>query len=201
MIYSVEGKLAHIEPSLAVVECGGVGFACRTTAATLGKLAGVGKTVKLYTYLHVREDIFELFGFATQGELSCFKQLITVSGVGPKVGISILSELSYEQVALCVATGDSKSLTRAPGVGPKVAQRIVLELRDKITKEQLEGGAVLPDFAADAPGGKGNASEAVSALVVLGYAQSDAAKALGGLAPDTPVEEMIRQGLKKLAGY
>ena len=135
MIYSVRGEIIHTEPSLAVIECGGVGYACRTTFNTLKKIGTSGEA-KLYTYLHVREDAVELFGFADTAELACFKQLISVSGVGPKAGLSILSEISPQKLALCITTGDSKTLTKCPGIGAKTAQRIVLELKDKVAKEQ-----------------------------------------------------------------
>ena len=134
MIYSVSGTLVHLEPGVAVVECGGVGFKCLTSMNTQRKLPNIGGQVKLYTKLNVREDAMDLFGFATLAELSCFTMLTAVSGVGPRVGLAILSELAPEQVALAVASGDSKALTRASGVGAKLAQRIALELKDKVKK-------------------------------------------------------------------
>lgn len=200
MLYSVKGELIHKELSLAVVECGGVGYACKTTAATISQLGSIGSKVSLFTYLYVREDALELFGFGTLAELGCFKMLITVSGVGPKAALSILSDISPERFALCVATGDAKSLTRAQGIGVKLAQRIVLELRDKVTKEQLAAGVSLPAYDTAEQAARGNAGEAISALVVLGYPQSEAARVIGKLAPETPVEDMIRHGLKALAG-
>ena len=132
MLYSVRGTLIHMEPRIAVVECGGVGFRCYITMNTARQLPKEGEEASLYTMISVREDAIELFGFADQGELNCFKQLTAITGVGPKAAIAILSELSPERVALAVAGGDYKTLTRAPGVGPKLAQRIVLELRDKV---------------------------------------------------------------------
>ncbi len=140
MFYSIKGTLTHMEPGFAVVECGGVGFKCFTTLSTQRAMPQLGERVKLYTLLNVREDALDLFGFATMMELNCFKMLTAVSGVGPKVGLAILSELSPEQVAMAAASGDSKSLTRANGVGAKLAQRIVLELKDKVKKM---GGGVL----------------------------------------------------------
>lgn len=132
MIYNVHGKLIAKEPTMAVVECGGVGYACRTTLYTLGQLGSIGDTVFLYTAMSVREDAVELFGFSTQQELQCFQLLTSVSGVGPKAALSILSDLSPDQFLLTVASGDSKALTRAKGIGAKSAQRIVMELKDKI---------------------------------------------------------------------
>ena len=140
MIYSVRGKLIHTENSAAVVECGGVGYLCQTTMNTL-KTLKLNSEVTLYTYLNVREDAVDLFGFATQSELATFKTLISVSGVGPKAGLSILSELTAEQVAMAIATDDIKTITRAQGIGKKIAQRIILELKDKLAKsEQTQSG-------------------------------------------------------------
>lgn len=198
MIYSVKGKLIHKEPNLAVVECGGVGYACRTTLATLSQLGSIGSEAFLLTYLYVREDSVELFGFATQQELNCFKMLISVSGVGPKAGLAILSDTTPESFALNVATGDYKAFTKTKGIGPKLAQRVVLELKDKISKEQLDfSGGNQMDFSAVASGG--NTSEAISALVVLGYSQTEAASVIAKLDPSMPVEELIKNALKKIA--
>jgi len=198
MIYSVKGELIHTEPTLAVIECGGVGYACRTTYSTLSQIGTKGSKVTLLTYLHVREDIVELFGFATSEELNCFKMLISVTGVGPKAGLAILSDTTPEKFALTIATGDVKSITKTKGIGPKLAQRIVLELKDKITKEQqLFGSNSNIDFSPILEGG--NSSEAISALVVLGYAQSDATTVIAKLDQSLSVEEMIKQGLKGIA--
>lgn len=198
MIYSVRGKIIHKGIDMAVVECGGVGYACRTTLSTLSKIGRNGDEVMLYTYLHVREDSVELFGFATEQELNCFKMLISVSGVGPKAGLAILSDTNPERFALTVATGDYKAFTKTKGVGPKLAQRVVLELKDKISKEQLAGTDSSQVFF-EAPAEGGSASEAISALVVLGYSQTEAASVVAKLDPSLPVEEMIRQALKKIA--
>ncbi len=198
MIYSLRGKLTHKEPNLAVVECGGVGYACRTTLNTLSKLGGVGSEAFLLTYLYIREDAVEIFGFATEQELNCFKMLISVSGVGPKAGLAILSDTTPEGFALNVATGDYKAFTKTKGVGPKLAQRVVLELKDKITNEQLAspvGGAE----SVTAVIGGGNVSEAVSALVVLGYSQAEAASAVAKLDPSLSVEDLIKNALKAIA--
>lgn len=198
MIYSVRGKIIHKGTDMAVIECGGVGYACRTTLSSLSGMGRIGEETMLYTYLHVREDSVELFGFLTEQELNCFKMLITVSGVGPKVGLTILSDTNPERFALIVATGDYKEFTKTKGVGPKLAQRVVLELKDKITKEQLSSAGSTETIFESTAGG-GNVSEAVSALVVLGYSQSEAASAVAKLDPALPVEELIRQSLKKMA--
>jgi holliday junction DNA helicase RuvA len=194
MIYSLNGIVTHVEPGFAVVECGGVGFKCQTTANTLKKLPKAGEKVRLYTYLNVREDALDLFGFADDRELGCFKMLISVSGVGPKAALSILSEIAPEKFALYVASGDSKSLTRAQGIGNKIAQRIVLELKDKVSGAQAAlGFADLPASAS------GNADEAVNALMVLGYSRSEASLAAAKADASLPVEEIIRLSLRLLA--
>lgn len=199
MIYSVTGTLIHIEPGVAVVECGGVGFKCLTSMGTLRRLPSIGGQVKLYTKLNVREDAMDLFGFATTSELNCFNMLTSVSGVGPRVGLAILSELDPEKVALAVASGDSKALTRASGVGAKLAQRITLELKDKVKKMGVSGeiGAALAE-----PGGvssaAGNAANAVSALAVLGYTPSEAAAVVAKFDSSLPTEELIRLSLREM---
>lgn len=198
MIYSVKGKLIHCENDFAVIECAGVGYACNTTLSTIGQIQGATGDVTLYTSMVVREDDVSLYGFATLDELHAFKLLTSVSGVGPKAGLAILSVCSPQSFALAVASGDSKTFTRAKGVGPKVAQRIVLELKDKVSKETvLMGDSSDVDFSVTSTG---NAAEAVSALVVLGYSQSDAARFISTLDPSIPVEDMIKQALKGLAG-
>lgn len=194
MIYSVKGTLTHLEPGVAVVECGGVGFKCLTSMNTQRTLPQIGAQAKLFTVLNVREDALDLFGFATQAELSCFKMLTGVSGVGPKVGLAILSELTPEQVAASVATGGSKTLTRASGVGPKLAQRICLELRDRVRDLGGTEGASAP-----APGvvsASSHAAAAAEALSVLGYSPSDAAAVVARFDSALPVEELIRLSLR-----
>lgn len=198
MIYSLKGTVAVVEQNLAVIECGGVGYACRTTANTLATLKS-GEEGKLYTYMAVREDAVELFGFADMQELNCFKMLISVSGVGPKAAISILSGMTPQAFALCVASGDSKSLTTAPGIGKKIADRIVLELKDKIAKENIS--SVKSDSLIPVAAVSNSVSEAVSALMVLGYSNSEATKAIAGMPADTPTDALIKAGLKNLAKF
>ncbi len=198
MIYSVRGKLIVKESDMAVVECGGIGYACRTTLSTLSQLSLSDSEVMLYTYLHVREDNVELFGFATKQELNCFKMLISVSGVGPKAALSILSDLNPEKFALIVASEDSKTLTRIKGIGAKTALRIVLELKDKIVKENIniaEASSNAVSFNSDSSA----TSEAFSALLVLGYSQSEIAPVLAKLDQQLSSSEMIRQALKAMA--
>lgn len=196
MIYSVKGLLVHIEPKLAVVECGGVGFACNITMNTARQLPAQGEEVQLYTILNVREDAMELFGFAEQTERRCFTQLTAVTGVGPKAALAILSELSPDKLALAVASGDYKTITRAQGVGPKLAQRVVLELKDKVTALRSDGDFEMPQGPVCAAG---NAAEAVNALTVLGFSASEASAAVGKLDSALPVNELVRLALKGLA--
>ena len=194
MIYSVRGTLVHTEQNLAVVECGGVGYGCRTTLNTLRDVK-VGSEVTLYTYMSVREDAVELFGFSTQKELQTYKLLININGVGPKAGISILSILSPEQVAVAVSSGDWKTITQANGVGPKMAQRIVLELKDKF--KSLESDDSLSPNGANTSV-SGNIPAAVQALAVLGFSAADVTPILTKLDPNMSVEQMIGATLKKL---
>lgn len=197
MFYFLDGTVAEILPNLAVIDCGGVGFACATTNQTLSRLKK-GEKGRLYTYLHVREDIFDLYGFATQGELNSFKLLIGISGVGPKAALAILSVSTPETLAMAIITGDEKTLMQAPGIGKKIAQRIILELKDKLAKENMDG------FSGSASGGGGlafsnKATEAAAALSVLGYSTAEVSAALKGVdAEGLPLEEIIRACLKKM---
>ena len=202
MIYSVKGTLTVKELGFAVIECGGVGYGCRTSYNTVSQLGDIGSEVKLYTYLYVREDVVELFGFATLQELSCFKLLISVSGVGPKAATAILSDVTPEKFALLVASGDSKAFTKTKGIGAKTAQRLVLELKDKISSESISG-SISSDAAAFA--GIASAeptsavSEALEALMVLGYTQVETAPILGKLDPSLSTQELIKETLRLMA--
>ncbi len=186
MFYYLSGTVAHIEPYLAVIDCGGVGYACRTTSYTLAALKK-GDKGKLFTHLNVREDAMELYGFATAEELRLFQQLISVSGVGPKAALSII-------------TGDEKALTCAQGIGKKIAQRVILELKDKLAKGQSinaagetyagTGVTVIPE---------NKLSEATAALAVLGYSQGEINVALKGVDLEgQSLEQVIKQALKKM---
>ena len=200
MFYYLDGTVTEILPYLAVIDCGGVGYACKTTNNTLASLKK-GQRGKLYTYLNVGEGIFELYGFATQNELNSFKMLLGVSGVGPKAALAILSATTPESLAMAIVTEDAKTLTAAPGIGKKIAQRIILELKDKMARETAGGGL---DFS----GGKGvpaapvftnKATEAAQALAVLGYSSQEVGIALKGVdVENLPLEEIIRQSLKKM---
>ena len=194
MIYSVRGELILMDAGFAVVECGGVGFRVQTSISTQKQLK-LGSEVTLFTYMSVREDAMELFGFATKQELSTFKMLIGITGVGPKVALAILSELSSEQLAMCISAGDSKTITRANGVGPKLAQRIVMELKDKIkgvsvTVSEGSHATVIADT--------GNIPKAVAALAVLGYSAADVTPVLSRLDPSMTVEQLIAATLRQM---
>ena len=193
----LNGTVAELGPNLAVIDCGGVGYECATTAHTISQLK-VGQPRKLYTYCSVREDAFEIFGFATKEEQRAFKIITTVSGVGPKVGLAILSVLSPDRIAMAVSSGDHKAFTAASGVGPKLAQRIVLELKGKFTETSL-GGITIEDISRTAVA-TGNVSQAISALVALGYTQSQAAMAVAKLDAGLDVQTLIKQALRLIAG-
>lgn len=196
MIYSVKGTLIHIESGFVVVECNGIGFKVNTTLTTQRNLK-LNSVVTLFTYMSVREDAMELFGFYSKSELSTFKMLISISGVGPKVALAILSELSSEQIALSVSASDYKTLTRASGVGPKLAQRIVLELKDKIkgiSVDNADGVVSKSSVIADT----GNIPKAVQALAVLGYSAADVTPVLSKLDPSMTVEQLIAATLRQM---
>ena len=198
MLYSVRGPLLFTDGRTAAVECGGVGYLCMITANTARQLPPVGQEALLFTVLNVREDAVDLFGFADKGELACFRQLITVSGVGPKVALAVLSEFSPERVAMAVSQGDFKTLTRAAGVGPKVAQRIVLELKDKLGVAMNDVGVPLSSAPQGVPSASSNAEEAVKALTVLGFTAGEASEAVARLDGSLPVDQLVRQALKSL---
>ena len=199
MFYYLDGTVAEIAPFLAVIDCGGVGYACKTTNHTLSRLKK-GQKGRLYTHLNVGEGIFELYGFATQAELNSFRLLIGVSGVGPKAALAILSTGTPEALAMAILTGDEKTLTAAPGIGKKIAQRIILELKDKLAKESAATGL---DFSGGGPVNAvaftSKAAEAAQALAVLGYSSAEVSAALKGVdVENLPLEEIIRQSLKKM---
>ncbi|MDD6225748.1 MAG: Holliday junction branch migration protein RuvA [bacterium] len=195
MFYSVRGKLIHTEVNIAVVECAGVGYKCQTTMNTLKKLKPDSE-VTLYTYLNVREDAMELFGFATTEELGIFKTLIGVSGVGPKVGLAILSVLTPRQVALAIASNDVKSITLAQGVGNKLAQRIILELKDKLKNIASKSNSGAVSAASEVV--SGNIPKAIEALTVLGYTPAEVTPYLAGMDSSLPVEKLIGETLRML---
>ncbi len=210
MFYYLNGSLMHVEPALAVLDVGGVGYQLTISGTTYNALpprsTNNPPTVKLFTYLAVREDGIELFGFISRTELSTFKMLISVSGVGPKAAMSILSLLTPEQVAMAICTEDRKTIAKANGIGPKTAARIVLELKDKMLKESggelPSGGEGLPIAASASDGKRGKLGEATDALIVLGYSRSEALAALKDLdTSNAELEEIIRLALKKLMRF
>lgn len=201
MIYSLNGKLIYSDTSTAVVECGGVGFKCTVSLKTVGALPKIGENVKLFTYMAVREDAIDLFGFADYDELKAFKLITSVNGVGAKIGIAILSEFTPDYLYAYISTGDYKALTAVSGVGPKFAQRIVLELKDKIgsVSSPESGGTLNSNVTVQTDGALGNLRSAVAALTQLGFLQSEANRALNGLDATLPTEELIKQALVKLS--
>ena len=199
MFYYLDGTVAELLPYLAVIDCGGVGYACKTTNNTLSRLKK-GQKGRVYTYLNVGEGIFDLYGFATQNELNSFKMLLSVSGVGPKAALAILSVGTPETLAMAIVTGDEKALTVAPGIGKKIAQRIILELKDKMAKETAAGLDFSSGKGAPAvPVFSSKATEAAQALAVLGYSSQEASAALKGVdVENLSLEDIIRQCLKKM---
>ena len=198
MIHSLTGKVIEKSLDEVVISCGGVGFLVSVPQTAQGAIAPIGEETTLYTYLNVKEDALDLYGFATKEEQRAFKILTTVSGVGPKAGLAILSALTPDRVALAVSSGDYKAFTAAQGVGPKLAQRIVLELKGKFTDTTL-GGVTIEDISA-AASATGNVSQAISALVALGYTQSQAATAVAKLDTNADVQTLIKQALRLIAG-
>lgn len=198
MIYSLNGEVTHIEQNLIVVECAGVGYACHSSASAVSK-AVMGEKLKLYTYLNIREDAAELFGLADESELNCFKMLISVSGVGCKMAIGVLSSLSPQEFALAVVNEDYKKITKAQGIGNKLAQRIVLDLKDKLKKDSSFENTNIPQINLGASGSNAY-NEALTALMVLGFSNGQAQSALEGLSPQLSVQELVKEGLKRLSG-
>ena len=200
MIYCLTGKIVKKSMSAVVLSCGGVGYYAQCPASVAGALPGVGKEATLYTVMSVTENDVSLYGFATEEQQACFEMLTAVSGVGPKVGLAILSVMEPERVALAISAGDHKAFKAASGVGPKLAQRIVLELKDKVAKGFVDGIS-LEDVAgasAQTPAAQ-SSSQAIAALVSLGYSQSEAALAVSKIDATLPVEEIIKLALRGMA--
>ena len=199
MIYCLTGKIIKKTLNAVVLSCGGVGYYAQCPASVAGALPGVGKEATLYTVMSVTENDVSLYGFATEEQQACFEMLTAVSGVGPKVGLAILSVM--DRVALAISAGDHKAFKAASGVGPKLAQRIVLELKDKVAKGFVEGINLedVAGAASDAPAAQG-AGQAIAALVSLGYSQSEAALAVSKIDNTLPVEEIIKLALRGMAG-
>lgn len=202
MFYYLSGELVMLTPTAAAVDCSGVAYKVNISGTTYNELSkkGLGKTVKVFTYLAVREDAMELYGFYDESELDAFTMLITVSGVGPKAASSILSAVTPDGFAAAVSQGDFRTIAKANGVGPKTAQRVILELKDKITKK-IEGGEVFAKSEAGAQVGSAQSmTEAINALCVLGYTRQTASDAVSKSAtPDMSLEDMITAALKRLS--
>lgn len=201
MIYCLTGKIVKKSMNAVVLSCGGVGYYAQCPASVAGALPGVGKEATIYTVMSVTENDVSLYGFATEQQQACFEMLTAVSGVGPKVGLAILSVMEPDRVALEISAGDHKAFKAASGVGPKLAQRIVLELKDKVAKGFVDGIS-LEDVAgasADTQASQGS-SQAIAALVSLGYSQSEAALAVSKIDAALPVEEIIKLALRSMAG-
>ena len=193
MFAHVNGLVAEKEDGVLVIECGGVGYQLTVSAATLSQAPAAGERMKCYTHLSVREDAVELFGFATREEKKMFLKLTAVSGIGPKSAIQVLSALSVRDLSLAIVTGDAAALARAPGIGKKTAQRLILELKDKVDNAELTAsGAPLPPVS-----GGSAADEAIEALMALGYQASEAARAVSALSPlPEDASEIVRLALK-----
>ena len=201
MIYCLTGKIVKKSMNAVVRSCGGVGYYAQCPASVAGALPGVGKEATIYTVMSITENDVSLYGFATEQQQACFEMLTAVSGVGPKVGLAILSVMEPDRVALAISAGDHKAFKAASGVGPKLAQRIVLELKDKVAKGFVDGIS-LEDVAgasADTQASQGS-SQAIAALVSLGYSQSEAALAVSKIDAALPVEEIIKLALRSMAG-
>ncbi len=194
MYYYIKGKYITKGDNFAVVEAGGIGYKIYTSAINLEKMPLPNETLLMFTYLYVREDTQDLYGFITNDEITLFLQLLSISGVGPKAALAVMSALTYEQLALAVMTNDAKALTKAQGIGPKAAQRIILELKDK-----LKTVDALPEEIKTVSIEQQNSqSEAITALTVLGYSATDAKQAVSGINPDIGVENIIKEALKIL---
>ncbi len=191
MFYYIKGTLVYTDFSSAVIDTGGVAYKMTVSTSTLQQISYLKNDVKLYTYMAVREDAVDLFGFYTLEELSLFKLLITVSGVGPKAAMGVLSAFTPERFAIVVGSEDVKALSKANGVGAKTAARIILELKDKVAKEMTSSKSA-PIQAS------GDFADAQNALMVLGYTKAEAVKALSGISPALALEDMIKEALKKL---
>lgn len=195
MIYSLRGKLILKDMNFIVVECAGVGYGCRTSYNTVSHLGSIGDEITVYTHMNVRDDNIELFGFATMQELNCFRLLISVSGVGGKAATSILSDVTPENFAFLVASGDSRAFTKTKGIGTKTAQRIVLELKDKISAENFTEKNI-PSVTSTVDISSSAVSEAMEALMVLGYSQGEIAPLLRKCDSSLSTQELIREVLR-----
>lgn len=199
MIYCLTGKVVKKNLDSAVISCAGVGYLAQVPSSVAASLPAPGREVTLYTVMNVTENDVSLYGFATEQQQACFTMLTAVSGVGPKVGLAILSVMDPDRIALAISAGDHKAFTAASGVGPKLAQRITLELKDKVGKGLVDGVS-LGDVSGAAAADAGGSAQALAALVSLGYSQSEAALMVAKIDPSLPVEEIIKTALRGMAG-
>ncbi len=198
MFAHIDGVVADKAPGVLVIDCGGVGYELSVSSSTLQQAPAVGVRMKCYTVLSVREDAMELFGFATREEKNMYLKLRSVSGVGPRTALALLSALNVRDLSIALVTGDVAALSRAPGIGKKTAQRLVLELKDKVEEQELTGAGIMMPLNAAAGDASG---EAIEALMALGYASSEAAKAVAAVgAQSDQVDEIIRLALKGMGG-
>ena len=199
MFHYINGIVSELMPNLAVIDCGGVGFAINTSAYTVSQIK-VGEKAKLYTFVYIREDCMDIYGFASKSEKHCFEMLISISGVGPKAAVAILSSSSPENLVMNIVSGNEKALTAAPGIGKKIAQRIILELKDKLAKETAEiSFQDVPAFNSVSASGDTKISDASAALMVLGYSSSEIAAALKKVDVEKlSLEEIIKAALKQM---
>lgn len=195
MYYFIKGKLIKKDENFIVAENSGIGYKIYTSSTSMSAMGDTGSIITMYTYLHVREDIFDLYGFATEEERTMFLHLLSVSGVGPKAALAVLSVAPSAKIAVAVITNDSKLITKAQGVGPKMAQRIILELKDKLKTEELE---LETNDAFDVTEENGSFGEAVSALIVLGYSANDARRAIEKAGTSGSIEDIIKRALVQL---
>ena len=199
MFHYLSGLVTELFPNLAVIDCGGVGFEVNTSAYTLSQLKA-GERAKLYTYVHIREDVFEIYGFSGKSEKRCFEMLLGVSGVGPKAALSILSVSTPENLIMSIVSGNERAITAASGVGKKIAQRVILELKDKLAKETesvsfADTTAFTPAVSAD----RSKLGDATAALTVLGYSAPEINAALKGVdTTDMTTEQIIKAALKRM---
>ncbi len=200
MIYCLTGTIVKKTLDAVVISCGGVGYYTQCPASVAGALPGVGGQTTLYTVMNITDNDVSLYGFATEQQQACFEMLTGVSGVGPKAGLAILSVMEPERVARAISAGDHKAFKAATGVGPKTAQRIVLELKDKVAKGFAEGLALEDLSGVAAATSTQSSSQAIAALVSLGYSQSEAAAVIAKIDPTLPVEEIVKLALRTMAG-
>lgn len=198
MIAYIRGELAYMEEDKVIVDVGGVGYGIYMSGRSMSCLPPVGSEVKIHTYMNVKEDCMQLFGFLTRDDLNVFKLVITVSGIGPKGGLSILSQLSADDLRFAVMSGDVKAISAAQGIGKKTAEKLILELKDKLSIEDVLEHTMAGEKASSMPSGNAVQSEAVQALVALGYGNTEAVKAVRQveITEDSQAEDVLKQALK-----